>query len=203
MEGNIFIGDGALYVRERMGVRSVLDIGIRFHDGDETAEAGHALLNHFRQLHQNLNRTDENADIKGVHGQIRHIHLSLCDQEASEHQGDEIHHTLKKQVAAHEGSHAFIVCIFGKQKALIAFSEFRAFYILVGKGLYHTDAGKRILQTGVYISDFFPVVHEGDLHSLVLAEGKKKHDHHQHSHGNGEPPVDEKQKNKGANNLNQ
>ena len=169
MEGDIFIGNMSLHVRKRPGVRRILDVRIRFHDGDKTPEAGHALLNHFRQFHQDLNRTDENSNIKGIHGEVSDLHLPFGDQISAEYQGDEIHHALEKQVPAHEASHAFIVGVLGKQETVIAFPEFFPFHILIGKGLYHADARQGILQAGVDVADFFPVIHEGELHSLILA----------------------------------
>ena len=169
MERPVVIGDFPFYIGQGDGVGGILDIRFGFDHRRIALEAGKPLLDHFRQFHQNLDGADENADVEGVHGQIRRLHLSLRDKIAAKDQGYQVHHALEKQVPAHERTHTLIVGVLGKKEPLVALIKFPPFHILVGKGLDHTDPCQGILQGGVYVPDLFAVIHESGLHPLVLA----------------------------------
>ena len=108
---------------------------------------------------------------------------------------------MKEQIPTHETAHATVVCILGKQECMIAFGKLFLFNFFIGKGLYHADSAERILKACVDVSDFPTVLHESFLHPAVLTHRKHKHDNYNDYEWNGKPPVDEEQKDKGADNL--
>ena len=201
MEGYILEGNQSADVFEWLRIRGILDFRLCLHHGKEPFESGEAFLNHFRKLHQNLNRADENSDIQCIHGKICRLHFSFCDQVAAEYQCDKIHHSLEKQVIAHKTAHAFVVGILGEQKIVIALAEFFFFHILVCERLNHADSGEGVLQTGIDISDFLPVFHKGRLHSAVLAHRKCKHAKHQKQKWNCQLPVDQEEEDERSDDL--
>ena len=158
VEGHVFIGDSALDIGERLCVRLVLDLDLCAHHIQVAAEAGEAFLHHFHQLYQDLDGTDKDADIEGVHGQIHHVHPALGDEIAAVDQGHQVHHALEEKIPSGEIAHTFVVGVLGAEEALIAPGEFLPFNVLVGEGLYHPDAGQGVLEAGVHISDLATVV---------------------------------------------
>src|SRR5699024_10638212 len=203
MKRDMVIADGSLYLFQRPGIRRVLDLRSCFDNRYETFKAGKSLLHHLCQFHQDLYGADEDADIEGIHGQIRRLHKTGGDEISAIHQGDQIHQTLEKGVAALEISHAPVIIILGQKKGMDAFLKFMAFHVFVGKGLDDTDAGQRVLETGVDIADFFAVFHERFLHPPVLPYGKEDHAEHQQSQYDGKTPVDQEQKDEGTDDFHQ
>ena len=59
------------------GIRCILNIRRGFHNIKKTAETGKTLLHHFHQFYQNLYRTDEDADIQGIHSQVGSRHFAI------------------------------------------------------------------------------------------------------------------------------
>ena len=94
-----------------------------------------------------------------------------------------------------------IIISFGNKERLIAFLKFGTLDVLVCEGLYHADSGKRILKTGIYISDLTTVFHEGFLHFCILAEGKHKHHNHQEDQRQCKFFVDKEQEDKSTDDL--
>ena len=70
MEGNIFIADAAFHIFEFYCIRSILNLRLSLHNIKETTETGKSFLHHFHQLYENLDRTDEDSDIKSIHRKI-------------------------------------------------------------------------------------------------------------------------------------
>ena len=58
MEGYILEGNQSADVFEWLCIRGILDFRLCLHHGKEPFESGEAFLNHFRKLHQNLNRAE-------------------------------------------------------------------------------------------------------------------------------------------------
>ena len=112
-EAYVLIGNMALYICKGLRVRRILDLRFCFHDCQEALEAGKALLEHFRKLHQDLDGADENSDVEGVHGQVCWLHLPDGDKVSSGHQDGQIHHALEKQGACVEFSHGPVVIVPG------------------------------------------------------------------------------------------
>ena len=181
----------ALYICKGLRVRRILDLRLCFHDCQEALEAGKALLEHFRKLHQDLDGADENADVEGVHGQVCRLHLPDGDKVSSGHQDGQIHHALEKQGACVEFSHGPVVIVPGADEVLVAPSELFPFDLFVGKGLDHTDPGQGILETGVDVADLSPVVHEGLMHPGVLAAAEKHHKKDHHGQQESQLPIDQ------------
>src|SRR5699024_2145005 len=113
-------GDKAFHIGQVFCVRLVLNGRLCIHDIEETPESGESLLNHLCQLHKDLDRADEDSDIQRIHGKIRRIHLSVCDEISAEYQCDKIHHALEEQIPSHEPAHAVIVGVLGKQECMVA-----------------------------------------------------------------------------------
>ena len=109
MEGYVFIADPSFYIFQRPGIRGILDFRLCLHDIQEAAESGKAFLHHFNELYEDLDRADEDADIKGVHGEIPCIHETSGDQVPAEYQCDKIHHALEEKVPSHKTAHAVVV----------------------------------------------------------------------------------------------
>ena len=192
-----------MHIAEGLSTRFILDSRPRIHDVEKSAESGEALLNHLYKFDENLNRADKDSDIESVHSKICRIHLTVGNKITAEYQCNEIHHALKEQIPTHETAHATVVCILGKQECMIAFGKLFLFNFFIGKGLYHADSAERILKACVDVSDFPTVLHESFLHPAVLTHRKHKHDNYNDYEWNGKPPVDEEQKDKGADNLDQ
>ena len=84
---------------------------------------------------------------------------------------------------------------------MVALSEFLTFDLFVGKGLDNADAGERVLETGVDVSDLPAVFHKCLLHPLVLAEGEQEHEDYENDQRQGKPPVDQEKKDKSPHDL--
>ena len=203
MERYVFVGNISLDIGERLCVRSVFDICFGLHHVQVTAESGHTLLHHFHQLYQNLDRTDKDADIECVHGQVYHIHSSVGDQITAVDESYQIHHTLEEQVSSGKVTHAFVVGVLGKQEAMVAPGKFLPLNIFIRKGLHNADPGQSILETGVDVPDFTAVIQEGGLHPFILADGKYQHTENQNRQRDCQLPVDHEQENKGSYDLDQ
>ena len=164
MEGDIFIADMTFHIGKIHGIRCILNIRHGFHNIKKTAETGKTLLHHFHKFHQDLDGADKDSDIQGIHGKICSLHFTLSDQIAAVNKSYQVHHALEEKIGTHEASHAVIIISFGNKERFIAFLKFGTFDVLVCEGLHHADSGKRILKTGIYISDLTTVFHEGFLH---------------------------------------
>ena len=184
-----------------MCVRRVHDLRLRLHHVEETAESGKAFLHHFDQFYKDLYGTDENADVQGVHGEIRRVHPSLGDEITAEHKGDEVHHALKEQIPSHEASHTVVIVALGDEEGMIALFKLIALDFLICKGLHHTDAGQCVLKAGVDVPDLPAVLHKCLLHPAVLAEGEEEHTEYKDDQRKGKHPVDEEEEHKGTDDL--
>ena len=63
MEGNVLVTNVSLYIFQLVCIRRVRDLRLRFHHIQETAESRHTFLHGLDQLHQNLDRINEDTDI--------------------------------------------------------------------------------------------------------------------------------------------
>ena len=127
----------------------------------------------------------------------------MSDQISAVDQGNQIHHALEKQVPPHEAAHTAVIGILGKEKAVIAFFKFLSFYLFIGEGLDNADAGQGILKACIYIADPAAVIHKGYLHSAVLSQREQEHADNEKNERKSQPPVNEEEKDKGANNFDQ
>ena len=201
MKRNMVVTHMSFHVSKLHSVVCIPDLGFCFHYIQETAEAGKALLHHFHKLYQDLDGADEDSDIQGIHGKIRSLHFTLSDQIAAVNQSYQVHHALEKQVGAHEASHAMVIITLGNKERFVTSFKFFTLDVLICEGLHHADPGKRILKTGIYISDLTTVFHEGFLHFCILAEGKHKHHDHQEDQRQCKLLVDKEQEDKSTDDL--
>ena len=203
VEAHIVVGHMALHIPQVLRAGGIHNLRLRLHHRCKALESGESLLHHLRQLHQDLDGIDENADVQGIHGQVVRRHLPVGDEPAAVDHRHQVHHALEKQVAPHEAAHAVVVILLGQEEILVAPAEFLPLHILVGEGLDHPDPRQRVLQAGVHIPDLPPVVHEGGLHPLILPGGEEDHEHHQGQQRHRQPGVDGEQADEGAHDLDQ
>ena len=109
VEGDILVADASVHIRQFFCVRRVLDLRLCLYHVEEAAEAGQPLLHRLDELHKDLDRADENADVEGIHCQVRRHHESAGDQVSAVDKRYEVHHSLEEQVPSHEASHTVIV----------------------------------------------------------------------------------------------
>ena len=192
MKGNIFIRYITTYIGQWFCIFGILNIRLCLDHIEKSAKSGQALLHHFCQLNQDLDRADEDSDVQGIHGKICCFHFSVCDQPSAKDQGHQIHQSLEKQIAAHKTSHTTIVRIFGYQKSFVALLKFLPLNLLICKRLYDTNPGKGILKSRIDISDLASVIHERCLHTAILTQGKDQHQHNQKQKRHCQSPVDKK-----------
>ena len=97
MEGHIFVADAAFHIGERLCVRRIHNLRFGLHHVQEAAETGQTFLHHFDQFYKDLDRTDENTDVQGIHCEICDIHEIVGDEISAEYKCHEIHHALKER----------------------------------------------------------------------------------------------------------
>ena len=109
MEGYVFIAYPSFYIFKRLSIRGILDFRLCLHHIQEAAESGETFLHHFDEFYEDLDRADEDTDIKSIHGEIAGIHKTFGDQVSAEYQRDKIHHALEEQIPSHKTAHAVVV----------------------------------------------------------------------------------------------
>ena len=201
MERNMIVTYMTFHILKFHSIIGIFDLRFRFHHIQETTETGKAFLHHFHKFHQDLDRADEDSDIQGIHGKIPGLHFTLGDQITTVNQSHQIHHTLEKQVGAHETTHTVVIITLGNKECFVALFKFFPLNVLICKRLHHADSGKGILKTGIHIADLTPVFHEGFLHFCILAEGKNEHHDHQDDQRQCQLFVDKEQEDKSADDL--
>ena len=181
----------------------ILNIRCCLYHLKETLKSAHALLQHLCQFHKNLDGADEDSDIQSDHGHILRCHLTSGDQNSSHHQSQHIHHSLEEGIASLEKSHSPVVILLGYKEGLISSLKLPALDLLIGKSLNDPNPRQRILEGGIHMTDLPSIIQKSGMHGTILFKGYKSHNHHCRQKHQGQLPLDQKQKNKGTDDLHQ
>ncbi len=193
----------SLRIRQRPGSRLIHDLRLRLDHRAEPPETGKALLQHFGQFDQNLDRADKDSDIDRGNREVPGCHISPRDKPAAKHERRKVHHADKERRGALKSPHRLIISLLGLQECLVPLFEFHALQILVGESLHYADSRKRVVQGSIDIADFAAVVHECFLHCLILPQAHDEHCHGYREQNQSQLPFGQKEKYKRAGQLNQ
>ena len=175
LKRHIFKSNISAHIGKLFCIRPILDIRLDLHDLAEALETAVPVLKLLREIDQCPHGIGKYTDVEHKCDKITDIDLTICNKDGSGENDVDLNQCRERAQSRLKASHIMIAVLLGGQKSRISYLKLFLLNLLVGKRLYHADAGEVILNLPVDLRNLHTVLAERTPHFSVQVIRVSKH----------------------------